>query len=107
MNREMRRLVEREERRQKQTQQQRRQAARTKRPAGKPAEQKPSLLQRLGIFLREVRTELRRVQWPTREQMIAFTSVTLITTTAVTLIVFAFDVVLKEGILWLLQGAGG
>ena len=39
--------------------------------------------------------------------MIAFTSVTLITTTAVTLIVFAFDIVLKEGILWLLQGAGG
>ena len=38
--------------------------------------------------------------------MIAFTSVTLITTTAVTLIVFAFDIVLKEGILWLLQGAG-
>ncbi len=101
MNREMRRLVEREERRQKQTQK-----ARPKRPTGNPAEQKPSLWQRLGIFFREVRTELRRVQWPTREQMIAFTSVTLITTTAVTLIVFAFDVVLKEGILWLLQGAG-
>ncbi len=101
MNREMRRLVEREERRQKQTQR-----ARPKRSAGKPAEQKPSLWHRLGIFFREVRTELRRVQWPTRDQMIAFTSVTLITTTAVTLIVFAFDVVLKEGILWLLQGAG-
>ncbi len=104
MNREMRRLVEREERRQKQTQRARQRRA--KRSAGKPAEQKPSLWQRLGIFFREVRTELRRVQWPTREQMIAFTSVTLITTTAVTLIVFAFDVVLKEGILWLLQGAG-
>ena len=103
MNREMRRLVEREERRQKQTSSRRAPSDRT----GKPAEQKPSLWQRLAIFFREVRTELRRVQWPTREQMIAFTSVTLITTTAVTLIVFAFDVVLKEGILWLLQGAGG
>ena len=74
-------------------------------PPAKPGEQK-SLWRSLGQFLREVRTELRRVQWPTREQMVAFTSVTLITTTAVTLIVFVFDVVLKEGVLWLLDLGG-
>jgi preprotein translocase subunit SecE len=105
MNREMRRLVEREERRQKQQQQRRSTTARKGRAAAKPGEKK-SLWARLGQFLREVRTELRRVQWPTREQMVAFTSVTLITTTAVTLIVFVFDVVLKEGVLWLLNLGG-
>ena len=37
---------------------------------------------RVRDYLHEVRVELRKVTWPTREQMIAFTTVTLITSTA-------------------------
>ncbi len=57
---------------------------------------------RLGKFLREVRLELKRVSWPSREQMVAFTTVTIITSGAVTLFVFGLDFVFKEGILFLL-----
>ncbi|MGH8874861.1 MAG: preprotein translocase subunit SecE [Acidimicrobiia bacterium] len=96
----MRRLVEREERRQKR-QQQRPAPARAR--GTPPGERKGGLLARLGGFLGEVRLELRRVSWPTREQMTAFTAVTLITTLALTLLVFGFDVVMKEAVLLLID----
>ncbi|MFQ5967870.1 MAG: preprotein translocase subunit SecE [Acidimicrobiia bacterium] len=95
----MRRLAEREERRAKQKGQ--------KRPAGKPRpqaeEEKKSLFARIVQFLREVRAELRRVVWPTRQQMVAFTTVTLITTSALTLYVLALDLFFKRGVLDLLN----
>ncbi len=93
MNREMRRLAEREERRGKQAQ--KRQVA--KRP--QPEQEKQSLFARLVQFLREVRAELKRVVWPTRQQMVAFTTVTLITTTALTLYILVLDLVFKRGVL--------
>ncbi len=103
MNREMRRLAQREERRQKQ--QQKRSVQRGRRPQPRPGEQR-TFLSRIAQFLREVRTELKRVAWPTRDQMVAFSAVTIITTAALTLIVFGFDVVLKEGVLALLRRGG-
>jgi preprotein translocase SecE subunit len=47
--------------------------------------------------------ELRKVTWPTRDQMIAFTSVTMITTVVLTAVIFAFDVAAKEFVLWLVE----
>jgi preprotein translocase subunit SecE len=104
MNREMRRLMEREERLQK-------------RDPGKPARrpgtggtggppivgERRSLWARLFNFIHEVRQELRKVSWPSREQMIAFTTVTLIVTVVLTLIVFGLDVAMKEAVINLLQ----
>jgi preprotein translocase SecE subunit len=45
---------------------------------------------------------MRKVTWPTRDQMIAFTAVTLITSTVLTAVVFGLDVVMKEFVFWLL-----
>jgi preprotein translocase subunit SecE len=103
MNREMRRLAEREERRQKEAggPAPRRRALGGARPPGSP--ERPSLWQRLRQFLREVRTELQRVSWPSRQQMIAFVSVTLITSIALTLVVFGFDIVMKNLVLLLVD----
>ncbi len=100
MNREMRRLMEKEERRQKK-QQQKEGKRRPQPSAGKtrPGEPRPPLWKRVVTFLHEVRVELRKVSWPTREQMVAFTTVTVITTVALTLVIFALDVVLKEAVL--------
>jgi len=98
MNREMRRLAEREERRSKQGQ--KRQPTK-QRPLAE--QEKQSLFARIVQFLREVRAELRRVVWPTRQQMVAFTTVTLITTIALTLYVFVLDLLLKRGVLNLLN----
>jgi preprotein translocase subunit SecE len=107
MNREMRRLQEAEERRRKkqdegQTPAQRRASAMTK-PA--PAERK-SFPRRVAEYLHEVRQELRKVTWPNREQMIAFTTVTLITAGVLTAVVFGFDVMAKNAVLWLLETIG-
>ncbi len=96
MNREMRRLQEREERLQKKQGKRRPQ----KRP--QKAQEQLGFFARIRRFLKEVRVELKRVSWPTREQMVAFTTVTVITSTAVTLFVFGLDFVFKEGVLFLL-----
>ncbi len=98
MNREMRRLQEAEERRAKK----RGRGPQRRRSQQKPGERVP-IWKRLWTFLGEVRTELKRVSWPTRTQMVAFTTVTLITTTAITLYIFGLDLGFGETILWLLK----
>jgi preprotein translocase subunit SecE len=105
MNREMRRLQEAEERRRKkqdegQSRAQRRAAAMQSRAP--VAERKP-LPRRIRDYFHEVRQEMRKVTWPTREQMIAFTGVTLITSIVLTGVVFGFDVLAKEFVLWLID----
>jgi preprotein translocase subunit SecE len=100
MNREMRRLQNREDRRLKQKKQQQQ---RRRRPA-KGGDQVP-LVQRLRRFLREVRAEMKRVSWPTREQLVAFTVVTLITSTVLTLFIFGLDIFFKDGLLYFLGGS--
>jgi len=105
-NRQIRRLQEAEERRRKkerdgQTKAQRRAAAIQNR-APETAERR-SLPARVKDYLHEVRVELRKVTWPTREQMIAFTTVTLITTVALTGVIFGFDAAAKELLLWLID----
>jgi preprotein translocase subunit SecE len=102
-NRQIRRLQEAEDRRRKkekdgQTQAQRKAAAMQNRA---PETERKSFFARVRDYLHEVRVELRKVTWPTREQMIAFTSVTLITTVALTAVIFGFDVAAKEFVLWL------
>ena len=96
MNREMRRLADREERRGK-TDRGRRSPVTG---PGAPADGKRrSRWGRLLHFLREVRVELSRVGWPTRQQMIAFTLVTVITSGALTAYVFAVDLAFSRSVL--------
>jgi preprotein translocase subunit SecE len=107
MNREMRRLMEREERRQKKKEAAGAKSRRAPAAGRAPAGERAGAWRRLLGFLHDVRVELRKVSWPTREQMVAFTTVTLITTVALTLLIFGLDVVLKEVVLFMIGGAGG
>ena len=100
MNREMRRLQDREDRRLKQK---KKQQPRKRRPPR--GTEDVALLQRLQRFIREVRAELKRVSWPSREQLIAFTTVTVITSTSLTLYIFALDFFFKDGVLFFLGGS--
>ena len=105
-NRQMRRLQEAEERRRKrekdgQSKAQRKAAALQNRVP--ETGERRSFFARIRDYLHEVRVELRKVTWPTREQMVAFTTVTLITTVALTFVIFGFDVAAKEFILWLVE----
>ncbi|MBU1227389.1 MAG: preprotein translocase subunit SecE [Actinobacteria bacterium] len=91
MNRELRRLQEKEEQR-----------ARERRSKGQATRPKRK---RVGIrqFLSEVRTELKRVAWPSRRETVTFTVVTLITSAFVTLYAFGMDVVFNKTVLYLLE----
>ena len=57
-------------------------------------------------FLREVRQELKKVAWPTRDETATFTIVVLVVTAAVTAYTFALDFGLKNTILQMLGAAG-
>jgi preprotein translocase subunit SecE len=50
-------------------------------------------------FLREVRQELRKVAWPTRREVFAYTVVVLVTVAVLTSFVFGLDFVISRGIL--------
>ncbi len=92
MNREMRRLQQKEEER-----------ARKRRQQG-PQQRRRD---RIGLrqYTREVRQELKKVAWPTREETTTYTVVVLVVTTVLTGITFGLDLLLKRGILQLLGAA--
>ncbi|HIE21809.1 MAG TPA: preprotein translocase subunit SecE [Acidimicrobiia bacterium] len=106
MNREMRRLQEREERRKKRKDgggsRASRQATAVQARPKAPAE-RTSIFRRIAGYLHEVRLELSKVTWPTREQMIAYTTVTMITTVFLTAVIFGLDVAVKDAVLWLVE----
>jgi len=110
MNRETRRLMEREERRQKKQQDaDGRQPSVPGVPGGAAAahgERKP-LRERITGFFHDVRVEMRKVSWPTREQLVAFTTVAVVTSVVLTLVVFGLDVALKELVFFVIGGTDG
>ena len=90
MNRELRRLQEKEDKRARERRDARVQQRRRKERVG------------LRQFVSEVRTELKRVAWPSRREVTTFTLVTLSTSGFVSLYVLVLDIGIKEGILQLL-----
>lgn len=50
-------------------------------------------------FLKEVRQELRKVNWPTRSEVVSYTLVVLVVTAALTTIVWAVDWVISNAVL--------
>jgi preprotein translocase subunit SecE len=89
MNRQMKRMQERQERAQ--------------RRAGAPQAAAPSAATRRAAvqerrkrtgarqFLKEVRQELAKVAWPTRRELVSYTIVVLVTVTVLTAFVFGLD----------------
>ncbi len=46
---------------------------------------------RIALFVRQVIAELKKVVWPTREQLVTYTTVVILFVTVLALIVSAFD----------------
>jgi preprotein translocase, SecE subunit, bacterial len=46
---------------------------------------KPSLFSKIGKFFREVRAELKRVQWPSRRETMVYTGVVAVVVVVVTI----------------------
>jgi preprotein translocase SecE subunit len=59
------------------------------------AQAKTSTLDRIRNYFREVRTELRKVVWPTREDTLNLTGVVLLVTLAMTLFLGGLDSILN------------
>ena len=50
-------------------------------------------------FLKQVRAELKKVNWPSRQEMIAYTTVVVVAVVFLTSIVFGLDLVFTKGVL--------
>jgi preprotein translocase subunit SecE len=54
---------------------------------------------RLALFIRQVIAELRKVIWPTRKELIAYTTVVVVFVLIMAAIIAAYDYVFTRGVL--------
>lgn len=59
-------------------------------------ESKLGLIARIGLFYRQVVSELRKVVWPTRKQLTTYTAVVLVFVSFVIAVVSLLDLVLTK-----------
>ena len=71
----------------------------TPKRASATAVKKPNLFARLGRFLREVVAELRKVIWPTRNQMVTYTIVVIVFVAFMVALVGVLDLLFAKGVL--------
>ena len=72
--------------------------ARERPGSGDPA--KKSIFARIALFVRQVMAELKKVIWPTRKELIAYTAVVLVFVLIMAAIVAALDFVFTRGVLF-------
>jgi preprotein translocase subunit SecE len=63
-------------------------------------EESQGIFGRIGLFYRQIVSELRKVVWPTRNQLTTYTSVVLVFVGFVILVVSIFDFVLTKIVFW-------
>lgn len=61
-------------------------------------DQKPGLFKRIGKWFREMRSELKKVIWPTPKQLLNNTIVALVVMVAAAVVIWAFDQLASSGI---------
>lgn len=88
MNRQTKRMMQR--------QRQAERAPRQPRPVTAPEQRKRATPRQ---FLREVRQELKKVAWPSRRELLAYTVVVLVSVVVLTSFVFGLDFLISRGVL--------
>ena len=63
-------------------------------------EEKLGLFARVGLFYRQVVSELKRVVWPTRNQLSTYTAVVLVFVSFIIAVVSIFDLILTKVVFW-------
>jgi preprotein translocase subunit SecE len=63
-------------------------------------EEKLGLFARVGLFYRQILSELKKVVWPTRKQLSTYTAVVLVFVTFIIAVVSLFDLVLTKIVFW-------
>ena len=97
MNRQAKRMMQ----RQKNAPQDRAEALRQRRASLDQRKRTP-----LRVFLKEVRAELRKVNWPTRQELIGYTIVVLVAVVFLTSAVFGLDIGFSKSVLHVIKGNG-
>jgi preprotein translocase subunit SecE len=64
-------------------------------------EESKSLFGRIGLFYRQIVSELGKVVWPTKKQLTTYTAVVLVFVSFVILVVSIFDLVLTRIVFWI------
>jgi preprotein translocase subunit SecE len=64
-------------------------------------EEPKSLFGRIGLFYRQIVSELGKVVWPTKKQLTTYTAVVLVFVSFVILVVSIFDLVLTKVVFWI------
>ncbi len=62
--------------------------------------EKLGLFARVGLFYRQVVSELTKVVWPTRKQLSTYTAVVMVFVTFIIAVVSLFDLVITKLVLW-------
>ena len=62
--------------------------------------EKLGLFARVGLFYRQVTSELTKVVWPTRKQLTTYTAVVLVFVTFIIAVVSLLDLVLTKIVFW-------
>jgi preprotein translocase subunit SecE len=60
---------------------------------------RPGLFDRIALYNRQVVAELRKVIWPTRNELVTYTIVTIVFVTAMVALVALYDFVFTKGVL--------
>lgn len=63
------------------------------------SEKKKGIFARLALFIRQVVAELRKVIWPTRKELIAYTTVVIFFVLLMAGIIALYDFVFTQGVL--------
>jgi len=66
---------------------------------GRAAERRPGRLKRVITFYKQVVAELRKVIWPTRHELLTYTSVVLVFVLFMVVVISAYDFVFSQGVL--------
>ena len=90
MNRQYKRMMKKEEERKKNA------PRPTVKPAGAPDKKERT---KPGQFLKEVIAELKKVAWPTRQEVVAYSTVVLVASIVVAALIFAMDYVFTKAVL--------
>ena len=73
-------------------------------PKAKKETRRVGIFGRIGRFFREVVGELRKVIWPTRKELLTYTTIVIAFVTIMTAIVAVLDYGFGKGILWAFSG---
>jgi preprotein translocase subunit SecE len=62
--------------------------------------EKLGLFARVGLFYRQIISELSKVVWPTRKQLSTYTAVVMVFVTFIIAVVSLFDLVITKLVFW-------